>query len=89
MVIPYGRKQDKFREVATAMALSGHVFPNPPPSEYAWVQVVSVSDASSEIDIPTDDGIELHDDVRNQYILWHCQDIILNASPNPSQPSQV
>jgi hypothetical protein len=25
------------------MALTGHVFPNPPPSEYACVQVVSVS----------------------------------------------
>ena len=71
LVIPYGRKQDKFREVATAMALSGHVFPNPPPSEYAWVQVVSVSDESSEIDIPTDEGIELLGDARNQYILWH------------------
>ena len=88
LVIPYGRKQDKFREVATAMALTGHVFPNPPPPEYAWVQVVSVSDESCEIDIPTDDGIELLGDARNQYILWHRRDIILNASPNPSQPSQ-
>ena len=71
------------------MALSGHVFPNPPPSEYAWVQVVSVSDESCEIDIPTDEGIELLGDARNQYILWHHRDIILNASPNPSQPNQA
>jgi hypothetical protein len=35
LVIPYGRKLDKFREVGTAMALTGHVFPNPPPPEYA------------------------------------------------------
>jgi hypothetical protein len=43
LVIPYGRKLDKFREVGTAMALMGRVFPNPPLPEYAWVQVVSVS----------------------------------------------
>jgi hypothetical protein len=69
LVIPYGRKQDKFREVATAMALTGHVFPNPALLEYAWVQVVLVSDESCEIDIPTDDMIELLGDARNQYIL--------------------
>jgi hypothetical protein len=88
LVIPYGRKQDKFREIVTSMALTGHVFPNPPPPEYAWVQVVSVFDESCEIDIPTEDGIELLGDARNQYILWHRRDIILNASPNPLQPSQ-
>jgi hypothetical protein len=38
------------------MALTGRVFPNPPPPEYAWVQVVSVSDESCEIDIPTEEG---------------------------------
>jgi hypothetical protein len=88
LVIPYGRKLDKFREDGIAMALTGHVFPNPPPPEYAWVQVVSVSDESCEIDIPTGDGIELLGDARNQYILWHRRDIILNASPSPLQPSQ-
>jgi hypothetical protein len=35
LVIPYGRKLDKFREVGTTMALTGNVFPNPPPPEYA------------------------------------------------------
>jgi hypothetical protein len=65
LVIPYGRKLDKFREVRTAMALTGHVFPNSPPLEYEWVQVVSVSDESCEIDIPTKDGIELLGDARN------------------------
>jgi hypothetical protein len=89
LVIPYGRKLDKFREVGTAMALTGRVFPNPPPPEYAWVQVVSISDKSCEIDIPTEDGIELLGDARNQYILWDRRDIILNASPCPClQPSQ-
>jgi hypothetical protein len=88
LVIPYGRKQDKFREVGTAMALMGYVFPNPPPLEYTWVKVVSVSDESCEIDIPTEDGIDLLGDVSNQYILWHRRDIILNASPNPLMPSQ-
>jgi hypothetical protein len=88
LVIPYERKLDKFREVGTAMALTGHVFPNPPPPEYAWVQVVLVSDESCEIDISTEDGIELLGDARNQYILWHRRDIILNASPSPLQPSQ-
>jgi hypothetical protein len=34
LIIPYGRKLDKFREVGTAMALTGCVFPNPPPPEY-------------------------------------------------------
>jgi hypothetical protein len=70
------------------MALTGRVFPNPPPPEYTWVQVVSVSDKSCEIDIPTKVGIELLGDARNQYILWHRRDVILNASPNPMQPSQ-
>jgi hypothetical protein len=70
------------------MALTGRVFPNPPPLEYAWVQVFSVSDESCEIDIPTEDGIKLLGDARNQYILWHRRDIILNASPSPLQPSQ-
>jgi hypothetical protein len=88
LVIPYGRKLDKFREVGTVMALTGHVFLNPPPPKYAWVQVVSVSNESCEIDIPTEDGIELLGDARNQYILWHRRDIILNASPSPLQPSQ-
>jgi hypothetical protein len=89
LVITYGRKLDKFREGGTAMALTGRVFPNPPPPEYAWVQVVSISDKSCEIDIPTEDGIELLGDARNQYILWHRRDIILNASPSPFlQPSQ-
>jgi hypothetical protein len=71
LVIPFGRKLDKFREVGTTMALTGHVFPNPPPPEYAWAQVVSGSDESCEIDIPTEDGIELLGDARNQYILCH------------------
>jgi hypothetical protein len=89
LVIPYGRKLDKFREVGTAMALTGRVFLNPPPPEYTWVHVVSVSDESCEIDIPNEDGIELLGDARNQYILWHRRDIILNASPSPClQPSQ-
>jgi hypothetical protein len=89
LVIPYGRELDKFREVGTAMALTGRVFPDPPPPEYAWVQVVSVSDESCEIDIPTEDGIELLGDARNQYILWHRRDILLNASLSPClQPSQ-
>jgi hypothetical protein len=70
------------------MALMGHVFLNSPPPEYAWVQVVLVSDESCEIDITSNDGIELLCDTRNQYILWHHRDIILNASPNPLQPSQ-
>jgi hypothetical protein len=69
------------------MALTGHVFSNPPPLEYTWVQVVSVSDESCKIDIPTEDGNELLGDARNQYILWHRRYIILNASPSPLQPS--
>jgi hypothetical protein len=88
LVIPYGRKLDKFREVGTTMTLTGRVFPNPPPPEYAWVQVVSISDESCEIDIPTEDGIELLSVARNQYILWHRRDIILNASLSTLQPSQ-
>jgi hypothetical protein len=71
LVIPYGGKLANFREVGTAIALMCLVFLNPPPLEYAWVQVVSVSDESCEIDIPIEDGIELLGDARNQYILWH------------------
>ena len=36
LVVPYGRKLNKFREVATAMAVTGHVFPRPPAPEYTW-----------------------------------------------------
>nr|TKV91602.1 hypothetical protein SEVIR_9G107400v2 [Setaria viridis] len=71
LVILYGRKQNKFREVATGMAITGHVFPKAPPPEYAWVLVVTVLDESCEIDIPTDEGIEVLSDAMNQYILWH------------------
>nr|TKW26896.1 LOW QUALITY PROTEIN: hypothetical protein SEVIR_3G221300v2 [Setaria viridis] len=71
LVIPYGRKQNKFREVTTGMAVTGHVFLEEPLPEYAWVQVVTVLDESCEIDIPNDEGIEVLDDVMNQYILWH------------------
>jgi hypothetical protein len=80
MLVGYSiwKKTSKFRKVGTAKALTGRVFPNPPPPEYAWVQVVSVSDESCEIDIPTEDGIELLGDARNQYILWHRRDIILS-----------
>uniref|UniRef100_K3YZP9 Uncharacterized protein n=1 Tax=Setaria italica TaxID=4555 RepID=K3YZP9_SETIT len=63
LVIPYGRKQNKFQEVATGMAVTGHVFPKAPPPEYAWVQVVTVLDESCETDIPTDEGIEVLGDV--------------------------
>uniref|UniRef100_K3YLQ7 Uncharacterized protein n=1 Tax=Setaria italica TaxID=4555 RepID=K3YLQ7_SETIT len=67
LVIPYGRKQNKFREVATGMEVTGH---------------------SCEIDIPTDEGIEVLGDAKNQYILWHHRDIVMNASPETSRPSQ-
>nr|TKW36938.1 hypothetical protein SEVIR_1G014700v2 [Setaria viridis] len=60
------------RLVAPSMAVTGHVFPKAPLPEYAWVQVVTVLDKSCEIDIPTDEGIEVLDDAMNQYILWHC-----------------
>jgi hypothetical protein len=83
LVIPYQTTKDKFREVAIAMALPGHVFLKPPPLEYAWVQVF-LSNESCKIDIPTDEGIELLNDAKNQYILWHHRDIILNALPNTS-----
>jgi len=71
LVVPYGRKLNKFREVATAMAVTGHVFPRPPAPEYAWVQVVKVMDSTCELDIATDDGIEVLGDAINQYIQWH------------------
>uniref|UniRef100_K3YD16 Ubiquitin-like protease family profile domain-containing protein n=1 Tax=Setaria italica TaxID=4555 RepID=K3YD16_SETIT len=88
LVILYGRKQNKFPEVATGMAVTGHVFPKAPPPEYVWVQVVMVLDESCETDIPIDEGIEVFGDVMNQYILWHHRDIVMNASPETSRPSQ-
>ncbi|RCV06396.1 hypothetical protein SETIT_1G159300v2 [Setaria italica] len=72
----------------TSTAVTGHVFPKAPLPEYAWVQVVTVLDESYEIDIPTNEGIEVLGDTMNQYILWHRRDIILNASPETSRPSQ-
>ncbi|RCV41850.1 hypothetical protein SETIT_9G167700v2 [Setaria italica] len=78
LVIPYGRKQNKFREVATGMAIM----------KYAWVQVVTLLDELCEIDIPTDEEIEVLGDAMNQYILWHRRDIILNVSLETSRTSQ-
>ncbi|CAO2198212.1 unnamed protein product [Urochloa humidicola] len=77
LVVPYGRKQNKFRQVATAMAVTGHVFPRAPAPEYAWVQVVTVMDATWELDISTDEGIEVLGDAMNQYVQWHRRDILL------------
>ena len=68
LVVSYRRKLNKFQEVATAMAVTGHVFPRPPAPEYAWVQVVKVMDSTCELDIATDDGIEVLGDAINQYI---------------------
>jgi len=82
LVVPYRRKLNKFREVATAMAVMGHVFPRPPAPEYAWVQVVKVMDSTCELDIATDDGIEVLGDAINQYVQWHRRDIILQGCPS-------
>ncbi|RLM64947.1 hypothetical protein C2845_PM16G01610 [Panicum miliaceum] len=68
LVVPYGRKQNKFRIVATGMAVMGHVFPRSPAPEYAWVQVVKVMDSACELDITTDDGIEVLGDAINKYV---------------------
>uniref|UniRef100_K4AIS9 DUF8039 domain-containing protein n=1 Tax=Setaria italica TaxID=4555 RepID=K4AIS9_SETIT len=89
LVIPCGRKQNKFREVATGMAVTARV-PKGTPPEYSWVQVFTVLDESCELDIPTDKGIEVLGDAMNQYILWHRRDIVLNinASPETSRSSQ-
>ncbi|KAG2620387.1 hypothetical protein PVAP13_3NG096060 [Panicum virgatum] len=40
----------------------------PPAPEYAWVQVVKVMDSTCELDITTDDGIEVLGDAINQYV---------------------
>ena len=53
------------------MAVTGHVFPRLLAPEYAWVQVVKVMDSTCELDITTDDGIEVLGDVINQYVQWH------------------
>ena len=90
LVIPYGRKMNKFREVATVMAVMGHAFPRPPAPEYAWVQVVEVMDTTCELDTPTDDGIEVLGDAINQYVMWHRRDIVLqNSSQQPQPRSEV
>nr|TKW21838.1 hypothetical protein SEVIR_4G147400v2 [Setaria viridis] len=64
-------------QVATGIAITGHVFPKAPPPEYAWVQVVMVLDESCEIDIPTNEGIEVLNIILN------------NASPETSQTSKM
>jgi hypothetical protein len=56
-----------------------------PPVEHVPTTSTTVVDGPSPT--PTEDGIELLGDARNQYILWHHRDIILNASPT-LQPSQ-
>jgi len=61
------------------MAVTGHVFPRPPAPEYAWVQVIKVMDSTCELDITTDDGIEVLGDAINQYVQWHRRDIILQG----------
>ena len=82
LVVPYVRKLNKFREVTTAMAVMGHVFPRPPTPEYTWVQVVKVMDSTCELDITTDNGIEVLGDVINQYVRWHRRDFILQGCPS-------
>ncbi|RLM93752.1 hypothetical protein C2845_PM08G20190 [Panicum miliaceum] len=82
LVVPYGRKQNKFQEVTTGMAVTGHVFPRSPAPEYAWVQVVKVMDSACELDITTNDGTEVLGDAINQYVQWHRQDIILQGRPS-------
>ena len=82
LVVPYGRKLNKFREVKTAMAVTGHMFPRTPTPEYAWVQVVKVMDSTCELDITTDDGIEVLGDVINQYVRWRRRDFILQGCPS-------
>ncbi|KAG2538935.1 hypothetical protein PVAP13_9NG369900 [Panicum virgatum] len=79
LVVPYRRKLNKFREVATTMAVMGHVFPRPLAPEYAWVQVVKVMDSTCELNITTDDVIEVLGDAINQYVQWHRRDIILQG----------
>uniref|UniRef100_K3ZCK2 Uncharacterized protein n=1 Tax=Setaria italica TaxID=4555 RepID=K3ZCK2_SETIT len=54
-----------------SMAVTAHVFPNEPPLEYSWVQVVTMLAESCELDIPTDEGIE------------HYRDIVLNVNASP------
>ncbi|CAN6356491.1 unnamed protein product [Urochloa humidicola] len=86
LVVPYGRKQNKFRQVATGMALTGHVFPSAPAPEYAWVQINTMMDATLELDIATDDGIEVLGDAMNQYVQWHRRDILLQGVSSQEQP---
>uniref|UniRef100_K3YL97 Ubiquitin-like protease family profile domain-containing protein n=1 Tax=Setaria italica TaxID=4555 RepID=K3YL97_SETIT len=74
--------------VATGMAVMGYMFPKAPLPEYAWVQVVMVSNESREVDISTNEGTKFFGDAMNQYILCHHGDFILNAPPETSQPSQ-
>uniref|UniRef100_K3Y3A8 Ubiquitin-like protease family profile domain-containing protein n=1 Tax=Setaria italica TaxID=4555 RepID=K3Y3A8_SETIT len=67
LVIPYGRKQNN----------NGSCVPKGTPPEYSWVQVVTMLDESCELDIPTDEGIEVLDIVLN-----------INASAETSRPNQ-
>ncbi|KAG2649642.1 hypothetical protein PVAP13_1NG122338 [Panicum virgatum] len=63
LVVSYRRKLNKFQEVATAMA----------------VTVIKVMDSTCELDITTDDGIEVLGDAINQYVQWHRRDNILQG----------
>nr|TKW30196.1 hypothetical protein SEVIR_2G019600v2 [Setaria viridis] len=96
LVMPYVTKRNKFREVATGMAVTTHVFPKEPLLEYFWVQVVTVLDESCELDIPIDEGIEVLNIVLNNASLETSQPsdervddvpIIDPTSPSPPSPS--
>ena len=39
-------------------------------------------DSTCKLDITTDDGIEVLEDVINQYVQWHRRDIILQGRPS-------
>ena len=41
-----------------------------------------VMDSTCELDITTDDGIEVLGDAINQYVQWHRRDIILQGCPS-------
>jgi CRISPR/Cas system-associated exonuclease Cas4 (RecB family) len=87
--IPLGKVGNKTKEVATGVAMPGHVLHNNPiPVEYAKVLVREITDMGY-IDYPLDrvtpDGVNKLGQAINQFILWNPREILLNGSISPQR----
>jgi hypothetical protein len=85
--IPIGRVENKTKEVAIGVAMTGHVFHNNLiPAEYAKVLVHEITDMACinyPLDNVTPEGIKELEEAVNQFILWNQREIVLDGPTMP------